>query len=53
MWRYHIRKRMGGRRRVRRVERSIESNDMVEIGLADFVGTRIKKIREWILLLFC
>lgn len=52
MWRYHIRKRRGGSRRVRRVERSIESNDMVGIDL-DFVETRIKKIREWILLPFC
>lgn len=54
MWRYHIRKRRGGRRRVRRVERSIESNDMVETRLGVyFVETRIKKVREWILLLFC
>lgn len=53
MWRYHIRKRRGGRRRVRREERSIESNDIVEIGLVVyFVETRIEKIREWILLFY-
>lgn len=42
MWRYHIRKRRGGRRKVRRVEIIIESNDMVGIRLGDLVETGIE-----------